>query len=253
MTRRAEQAGPQSEQSQGAPQIFSRGVLEKALPSGGCLICSALVWVEWKSIHSFLYEGMMFPHVRGQFMDAGGFCSLHFEIANQIEREAWRAGGIGMAILCEEMIKQGLHTIDRLADESSKKGLRLRSTTGAAQPLRPGAPCMFCETRKEKEYALLEVLEELRDESKFREALENSGLCLWHGQLAVARWKEKASRTWVAELMRNRMHKVADDLQEFIRKHDHMHRAEALGPERDSVARAEELILGTGALRGNQL
>ena len=104
---------------------------------------------------------------------------------------------------------------------------------------------MFCEARKEKERTLLQVLEELLGEMKFRAALEESGLCLWHGQLAASTWKEKPSRDWIVGIMRGRMQKLADDLQEFVGKHDYQRRAEAPGQEQDSVDRARQLLLRT--------
>ena len=235
----------EDQRDQGTQQVFSQDALEKALSTGGCVICAAVTWSEWKGIHSFLYEGMMFPHVREQFLDGGGFCAGHFEIAQQIERESWQAGGIGMAILCEDLIKRGMRAMEEIAAGADDKSWRFRRESDSAYSFRPGASCMFCEARKEKERTLPQVLEELLGEMKFRAALENSGLCLWHGQLAASAWKEKSARDWIAGIMRSRMEKLADDLQEFVRRHDYQRRAEAPGQEQDSVDRARQLLLGT--------
>jgi hypothetical protein len=250
--RSQQEASHEHREDEGTLQVFSVQALEKALSSEGCLICAALVWFEWKSVHSFLYEGMMFPHVRRQFLDRGGFCAFHFEIAKQIERESWQAGGIGMAILCEDLIKRGMLAITKIANGADDKRLRQQQNSGAVELRSPGALCMFCADKKEKERALLGVLEEVHGELKFRVALENPGLCLRHGQLAVAAWKQRAARDWIAEIMQNRMQELADDLEEYVRKHDHQRRAEAPGREHDSVERAQELILGTRMRMGNQ-
>ena len=77
--------------------------LSKAFALGGCGICNAVRAAERKGIHSFLYEGMMFPFVRQQFLDGGGFCLRHFWMAKEIEDETWPTGGFGMAILCESL------------------------------------------------------------------------------------------------------------------------------------------------------
>ena len=62
--------------------------LPDSLRVGDCLICSNLVQAEQRSIHSFFWEGMMSPD----------------RPAKRIEDERWPAGGIGVAILCENLV-----------------------------------------------------------------------------------------------------------------------------------------------------
>ena len=242
---------PERHKAEGTQQVFSLQSLEKALQSGGCVICSALVRFEWKSVHSFLYEGMMFPHVRRQFLDGGGFCAFHFEIAKQVEHESWQAGGIGLAILCGDLIKRGMLAISEVANGVGGMRSHQQQNSNPIDSHSPGS-CMFCADKKEKERTLLGVLEEAYGEQKFKVALENSGLCLWHGQLAVAVWKQRSARNWIAEIMGNRMQELAGDLEEFVRKHDHQRRAEAPGREHNSVERAQQLLLGTRMKVGSQ-
>jgi hypothetical protein len=85
---------------------FTHDLLERAMRGGGCIICGALRMSERKSIHSFLYEGMMSPLVRRRFLDGEGFCARHFAIAREIEDECWPEGGIGVAILCQDLVRQ---------------------------------------------------------------------------------------------------------------------------------------------------
>jgi hypothetical protein len=77
---------------------FTRGNLSKAFALGGCVICHAVHAGERKGIHSFLREGMMFPHVRQKFLDGGAFCLRHFCMAKEIEDMSWQTGGFGLAL-----------------------------------------------------------------------------------------------------------------------------------------------------------
>jgi hypothetical protein len=147
----------------------------------------------------------------------------------------------------------GMRAIDEIAAGTDDKNWRSRRNLDLVHLFISGASCMFCKEKKEKERTLRGVLEDVRGEMKFRAALENSGLCLWHGQLAVTGWKVKSARDWIAGIIRNRMEELAKDLQEFVRKHDYQRRTEAPGRKQDSVDRARQSLLGTGALMGNQL
>jgi hypothetical protein len=65
---------------------LTRDTLSKALALGGCVICRAVHAAERKGIHSFLYEGMMFPLVRQKFLHGGGFCLRHFWMAKEMTK-----------------------------------------------------------------------------------------------------------------------------------------------------------------------
>jgi hypothetical protein len=147
--------------------------LSKAFALGGCGICNAVRAAERKGIHSFLYEGMMFPFVRQQFLDGGGFCLRHFWIAKEIEDETWPTGGFGMAILCEgltHLAGAGLSEVAALEPNARRTLLRRRE----AHMFLPGHDCMFCKDNRKKEQFLAEVLENLVDEEEFQKALGNS-------------------------------------------------------------------------------
>jgi hypothetical protein len=227
---------------------FTRKTLEKAFALGGCAICIAVHAAERKGIHSFLYEGMMFPGVRQKFLEGGGFCLRHFLMAKEIEDESWATGGIGMAILCEDLTRLAETGLTQVAtvERNSKSSLLKRRE---ARPFRPGHDCIFCQDNRDKERFLAEVLEELIEEQDFRKPLAEHGLCIRHGQLAVELWKnpEKWQKLFVQ--LKARTSEPAADLREFIRKHDYQCRNEPVGREHDSVPRAIRCFVGPNPCR----
>lgn len=222
---------------------FTRDTLSKAFARGGCAICNAVHAAERKSIHSFLYEGMMFPSVRQKFLAGGGFCLRHFWMAKEIEDEAWQTGGFGLAILCEDLARlagSGLAAL-KAVDPSPRPSLFRRSEPEAFVP---GQNCMFCQENREKAQFLGGVLEELSEEEEFAAPLAANGLCIPHGQVALQIWKEPTKRERLFAQMEARVIELGNDLREFIRKHDYQYRSEPRGPEQDSVLRSMRLFVG---------
>ena len=230
---------------------FTRDTLSKAFALGGCAICNAVLAAERKSIHSFLYEGMMFPSVRQKFLAGGGFCLRHFWMAKEIEDEAWQTGGFGLAILCDDLARtarSGLAAV-KAVDPSSRPSLFRRSE---AKGFVPGQNCMFCQDNREKAQFLGEALEELSDEEEFRVPLAAHGLCIPHGQVALQVWKDPAKRHRLFTELETRLAELGKDLREFIRKHDYQYRDERRGPEQDSVLRSMRLFVGPDPCRARQ-
>jgi hypothetical protein len=222
---------------------FTRDTLNKAFALGGCAICSAVHAAERKSIHSFLYEGMMFPSVRQDFLAGGGFCRRHFWMAKEIEDAAWQTGGFGLAILCEDLARSassGLAAV-KAVTPTSRTTLFRRSEP---QGFEPGKNCIFCQENQEKAQFLAEVLEELSDEEEFAVPLAANGLCVPHGRLALQIWKDLAKRDRLFQQLEARIAELGNDLREFIRKHDYQYRDEPPGREQDSVLRSMRLFVG---------
>jgi hypothetical protein len=189
-------------------------------------------------MRAFLYEGMMSPDVRHDFLEGGGFCLRHFAMAVEIEDECWPAGGFGVAILCEDVLRKAQAAVECI--RPSKNG---RRRSGVA--LEPGSACIFCSENRRKEQALVEVLEELSDEDEFAAPLNAGRLCLGHVQLALNTWKDSAKHEWLAAALRERSAALAADLREFIRKHDYQFRDEPKGREQHSVRRTAEFLFGS--------
>ncbi len=165
---KAKQSGTNDDDS----RWLSRDQLERCLQENGCLVCRALARFERKDIHSFLYEGMMFPAVRRQFIAPGGFCHRHFWTAMKIEDECWPAGGFGMAMLCEDLLRLASDALTRSANPDT----RISGTNRKGEELfRPGGSCVFCKDSAETEMVFMDLLEELVGEPSFRNAVEAHG------------------------------------------------------------------------------
>jgi hypothetical protein len=221
----------------------TRTTLGKAFALGGCVICNAVHAAERKGIHSFLYEGMMFPFVREQFLSGGVFCLRHFWMAKEIEDETWLTGGFGIAILCESLT----HLADAGLIEAAAVAPNARPTLRKRPKVNvflPGHDCMFCQDNREKEEFLAEVLETLTDEEEFREPLATHGLCIRHGELALRIWTDQDKRKELFAQLKARVTELAADLREFIRKRDYQYRDEPSGREGDAVLRAMLFFVG---------
>lgn len=230
---------------------FTRDTLSKAFARGGCAICNAVHAAERKSIHSFLYEGMMFPSVRQEFLAGGGFCLRHFWMAKEIEDEAWQTGGFGLAILCEDLARlasSGLAAV-KAVSPSPRSSLFRRSEP---QAFVPGQNCMFCQDNRLKAQFLGEALEELSEEEEFAIPLAANGLCIPHGQVALQIWKDPAKRDRLFSQLEAHLTELGNDLREFIRKHDYQYRHEPNGPEQDSVLRSMRLFVGPDPCGGRK-
>lgn len=227
---------------------FTRDIFVRAFALGGCPICHAVHAAERKGIHSFLHEGMMFPSVRQNFLDGGGFCLRHFWMAKAIEDDTWQTGGFGIAILCEELARLASFGLDNTdgTEPNSRSGLLRRREK---PPFVPGHDCMFCRDNREKELFLAEVLEELLDEEEFHQPLAMHGLCIRHGELALRVWKDSSKRNELLSQLRTQLRDLASDLREFIRKKDYQHRNESPGREHDSVLRAMQFFVGPNPCR----
>lgn len=223
--------------------VFTRIALEQALRSGLCLICVAVRASERKSIHAFLYEGMMSPDVRQNFLRKGGFCRRHFWMAKQIEEESWQAGGIGLAILCEDLLRLASDIVEENASSArNNKRLIGRRTDPVAVTL--GSPCVFCEENAAREGYLTEILEELIGESQFQQVFHDQPLCVAHGRLSMSKWKSADNRRSMATALRTHLQRLATEMRTFIDKHDHQRRNELREEQRGVLQCAIDPLVG---------
>lgn len=223
---------------------FTESSLEESLRPGECLVCSNLDRSERHSIHSFLWEGMMSPHARTAFLAGRGFCARHFGIAKRIEDECWPAGGIGVAILCENLIDQAVEQLPAQEDLSRPDSHGLFRRKREARLCSPGSECIFCRERSEREGSLLDALQFLKYRPAWAQNLRRSPLCVCHSLLALRIWKNPTDRQQLRTTLVGYLQELQAELREFIRKHDWNCRDEPLGPEKDSVFRAIQILTG---------
>jgi Family of unknown function (DUF6062) len=223
---------------------FTEMSLADSLRVGECLICSNLIYSERRAIHSFLWEGMMSSLAREEFLKGGGFCPRHFWIAKGIENEGSPASGIGVAILCENLVALAIAESPRdMTLEHREPVNPFRRKRDVDMPP-PGSGCMFCRDRIEREESLIATLEDLKRRPIWSEKLEQSPLCVYHARLALAIWKDSEQKQLIRSALEARLKELQADLNEFIRKHDWNHRNEPLAREKDAVERAIQSLSG---------
>jgi predicted RNA-binding protein Jag len=223
--------------------VFTQIALEQALHSGRCLSCVAVHASERKSIHAFLYEGMMSLGVRQDFRRKGGFCRRHFWMANQIEEDCWQTGGIGLAILCEDLLRLANDIPDENAGPS-RKNKRLIGRRSEPVAITIGSRCIFCEENATRESYLIEILEALIGEPQFHRILEDRPLCVAHGRMAATKWKSAENRASIANALRTYLQRLAAEMRIFIDKHDHQRRNELREEQSGVLQYAIDALVG---------
>jgi Family of unknown function (DUF6062) len=229
------------------PSVFAKCDLLEGLSQGRCPVCHATEKATRKYIHSFLYEGMMSPIARQDFLDGGGFCHAHFWQTKTIEQECWD-DGFGVAILCENLLEASLKDLENLTP--GQAGLRAslvrirRVKSGRETSRNPGHGCIACKASRGSELHLLSALEGWLGDSDFADRFNQSpGLCLRHIRAAGEQWTSQASleavrlsgKKWISHLLK--------EIREFQRKHDFQYKHEPRGTEWTSPERAIEFLV----------
>lgn len=224
---------------------ITRSSLRESFRAGECIVCSNQIASERHSIHSFLYEGMMSPEVRGDFLAGGGFCARHFWVAKRIEEECWHAGGIGLALLCEDLLKRvasAVPPLTRGASASPFDRARLGPLSDDQVASRWG--CFFCTESWRHELDVLVQLDDLVFEPEWRELLLQSSLCVRHAWLASGLWKNVESLAWLRSRFEAQVTELSGGIAEFVGKQDWQHRKEPRGEEKFAVARTISFLVG---------
>jgi hypothetical protein len=232
------------------PSIFAKGDLLEGISRGECPVCHATQKTTRKYIHSFLYEGMMSPMARQDFLEGGGFCRDHFWQAKAIEEECWE-DGFGVSILCENLVDLFLKDMEALSTNKNPRkagvlgfrtSVRKRNGTNS---LIPGRRCLACETSKSSEEHNLKALAEWLEEPDFRGPYEQSqGVCIRHLQGAFERWEPLEAFEVVRTVAGSFVRLLVSQLREFQRKHDYRFKHEPRGLEWSSPERAIEFLIG---------
>lgn len=231
------------------PSVFAKGDLLEGLLRGECPVCHATQKAERKYIQSFLYEGMMSPIARQDFLDGGGFCREHFWLAKAIEEECW-ANGFGVAILCENLLEVSLRDLEKM--RPPKIGLktslaRIRKATRDQERQRvPEDGCIACNSSSNSEQHYLSALEEWLQDEDFAERFNQStGLCLLHIRAAREQWASESGIEIVRDAAKKRAQVLLRELREFQRKHDYRFKLEPHGPEWTSPERSIDFLVGS--------
>jgi hypothetical protein len=220
---------------------FALNLFRDGLERGGCLICRALGRIEEQSVFSFLYEGMSEPHALRRFVEGGGFCPRHFWWVMHMGLNRWGVGIVEVATLSREIVRAAM---SGLSKDKRARDQPTRSWFVHLRKQRSESRCMFCCELREREQALVELLEGLAGRSEFASALSETGICFPHARMSLNTWKQPGKAEMLLEFVRFRSNVFLGQLNEFLRKYDYRHKDEPFGPEIDVVQRAVEFLAG---------
>ncbi len=206
------------------------------------MVCGLIGLMERRAVHSFLYEGMMFPETRKRFLEGGGFCAHHFWLAKGIEEKCCPVGGIGLAILCEDLAGHALVSVRETAAQRPRT--RFWGVRGNDQPHCAATGCMFCRFNRGREEYVLRALEGLRRENEFADMLRAEPFCFSHARAALQSWKDAGNRDWLINVLEEQYVSLGAGLREYIRKNTWPGRLEPRGDERNWLQRAIRMLVG---------
>jgi hypothetical protein len=229
--------------------------LRDALAEPGCAVCHLTRRASEEFVDSLLWESVNDPDARDRIREARGFCPSH----------AWALAGesasLGSVIISHDLLKNVLRILEA-AKFQERRWLSLRSlrgnreslsakeaaaaTTRLVTELTPQAQCPVCAHVQEMEDIYLSnLVEHFLGPDGLMAAYEASeGLCLPHFRGAMSRADNKALFEVLIEAQRRIWEKLADQLEEIIRKSDYRFRDEAIGQERGAGLRVIAALVG---------
>jgi hypothetical protein len=151
---------------------------------------------------------------------------------------------LGAAIIHRDILGAATMALEGMGGPGGGLIGRLRGSSRGADQLAPQAGCPACARRRETEAIYLGTLADRIAEAELRGHYDTSaGLCLPHLHAALGRCAPPA----FAQLKAAQLAvwgRLAEELDEFIRKSDHQFAHEAIGAEANSWSRASLLISG---------
>lgn len=193
-----------------------------ALP--GCPVCACLRDVAGRHLAAVLAEHVTDPASRARLAEAWGFCAAHATALRDMPEAA-----LGTAIVYHALVERACRWLDEAAlamtTPPRRRGWRaLVGNTGrAATASRPRrAPCPVCVELVAAEANQLDaLLAGLADPPLGPAYAVSDGLCLPHLDLALARGGARPETAHLVALTREKLRALAEDLKQFVDKHDH--------------------------------
>ncbi len=198
----------------------------EALLSGQCPVCRLVAASTQQRLRHLFHESVNDPLVRESLRGSLGYCSRHAQMA------AGASDACGIAIFYRDILSRVLRRL-----EAAKRGTRLPAPS----------PCPECLAEQADERRCLHALaRDLRDPDLQAAYRQSNGLCVPHLERLLALSAPEIV-AFVADQEKARIAALADELGEFIRKHDHRFAHEPMNAERDSWRRALQKAAGVRA------
>jgi hypothetical protein len=211
--------------------------LRDALAGEGCAICALALRGLRRYMEGLAYEAVNTIALRDELRAARGFCAPHGLMLREVR------SALGTAIIHRDILGAAMRALDGAADDGGLLGRLLGGRQRAgADGLAPQVGCPACARRREAEAIYLGTLAARIGDAELRLAYDASaGLCLPHLRAALARCAP-AAHGQLRAAQGAVWGRLAGELDEFIRKHDHQFAREPVGVEGSSWSRASLLI-----------
>ncbi|MEN9938900.1 MAG: hypothetical protein RLZZ387_5479 [Chloroflexota bacterium] len=220
--------------------------LREALAGPECAVCALLRRSLRRYIDAICYEGVGDQRTRAVIRAARGFCPEHGRML-RAARDALGAAIVHRDVLSTLMRELGdAHHTPRTLEARLRRAVR-RGQGGAI--LAPERPCPACAVLREQEEVFAGGLARHVADGSLAEALRDSaGLCVPHLRSTLGRAPDAQGFDRLREAQLAVWRRLADELDEFIRKQDYRFAAERSGAEGDSWSRAIALVSGEPGL-----
>ncbi len=189
----------------------------------GCAICHGSDRSAWRYIDGLLWESVNDPGIRATLRAAHGFCREHSMMALRVASA--HAGGLGMAILFEDLLRHVLAEAEHEAASGATGSRRRRR-----RPLGPHAPCPACLSARRTVESYVQILAAAHAGTvPFAAAREpGRGICLPHFAEGLTLLEEPAERDRYLDVFRHGSEELRGELREFSRKQDYRFQHEGL-------------------------
>ena len=235
--------------------LDGRQRLVEACARAGCPVCGCLRDRATRHLAAVLSEHVTDPVSRRRLAAAWGFCAVHAAALSEMPEVA-----LGTAIIYQTLVEQASCWLDESARVGSKPARRRgwrALVRGRAAPAREAshAHCPVCVELVTAEVCELDGLIEGLAGPELRRAYASSdGLCLPHFDLAVARGGTRPGTAHLVALTREKLRALAEDLRQFVDKHDHrVTRPRFTEREAGAWRRALALLAGRMELFGPEM
>jgi hypothetical protein len=229
--------------------------LQDALAQEGCSLCRLREYYGRRYLSRLLHEQVNDMATRIKLAQSWGFCTYHAWLLQQLE---WGQShdDMGTAILWEWLVQRYRMILQHYPEEPRVPKKRLFHRWPWCRRSRPAEPllqafategiCPTCVSQQESEAYTLQVLtQHLAEEASFRTLYKQSGaLCMPHFKAALGAAEEAQAVRTLIEVQLETLGRLAEELGEYLRKHDYLCSHEPYGSEVDACIRATHVLVG---------
>ncbi len=224
----------------------------------GCPVCACVREEGLRYLGALMYEQVNDPETRARLQASWGFCNWHGSLLPDIPHS-----GLGVAIICEDLLGAALRRLRRLLtrlERGTLNGGGLFRFLGRVPRLamldawRRRAACVVCQSSRASEEVYLRTILEFTGDPQFDRGFDRSrGICLPHLLRLTELGRGHPRLEPVLKKMETKWGRLRDSLKQFIDKHDYRATEKFSEEEALSWRQALEMLAGAPGLFGNEL